>query len=418
VWPELVLIATLVVINAILAGSEIALISLREPQLDRMERKGGAGLVTARLARDPNRFLATIQIGITLAGFLASAVAAVSLAEPIVGWFTLFGDAAETVAIIVVTVILSLVTLVLGELTPKRLALQRSETWALAVGRPLHWFAVAATPLVWFLSVSTDVVVRLFGGTPGARREEVDLEELRETIVARGHLPAGQHEVLLGAFEVAERTVQEVMTPRPDVYTLDAGATVASAIECLLEAGHTRAPVTASDRGLDSAIGVVSLQDLAGADPRSTIRSHTREAQAIPESLRVLVALRRLQAGRQQMAFIVDEFGGIEGIVTVEDLIEELVGEIYDQSDLIVATPRAAADGSILVPGRFPVHDLAEFGITVPSGDYTTVAGLVLDAAGRLPDPGDEFTVGRWTVTVMSVTGRSITDVRFSVLPG
>lgn len=413
VWPELVLIGVLIAINALLSGTEMALISLREPQLARMGERGAAGRVVASLARNPNRFLATIQIGITLAGFLASAVAAVSLAQPIVGWFSVFGDADETVAIVAVTLVLSFLTLVLGELAPKRLALQRSEGWALATGRPLHWFAIVTAPIVWLLSVATDAVVRAFGGEPGARTEEVDLEELRDTIVARGRLPERQHEVLLGAFEVAERTVEQVMTPRPDVHTLDATLSVRDAIPALIHLGLTRVPVTVADHGLDSALGVVSLQDLSAADGEAMLRDLAKEAQAFPESLLVLVALRRLQEGRQQMAFVVDEFGGIEGIVTVEDLVEELVGEIYDESDPIVATPRRVSQGTYLVPGRFPVHDLDEFGIDVPLGDYTTVAGLVLDVAGRVPEPGDEFEIGQWSATVLSVDGRAITDVRF-----
>jgi putative hemolysin len=417
VWPELLLVFGLVVMNGVLAGSEIALISLRESQMARLERRGGSGKVVARLARDPNRFLATIQIGITLAGFLASAAAAVTLSEPLVPYLDFLGAAARTVAIVVVTLILSFVTLVFGELVPKRLALQRAERWAVVVGRPLHWLAVATTPVVWLLSVSTDAVVRLLGGEPGSTREEIDLEELREMVVANRAMHEDHQEVLLGAFEVAERTVGEVLVPRPDVFTLDEAMTASDAVQAMVDTRHTRVPVVSAGGGLDGAIGTVSLPDLVAADPRTSVREHATETLVFPESVPVLAALRSLQEARQQMAFVVDEFGGIEGIVTIEDLVEELVGEIYDESDRDVVSARRGADGSVVVPGRFPVHDLVDLGIEIPQGDYRTVAGFVLDRLGRIPkEPGDAIVEGPWRVTVLTLDRRRIVEVRFQLV--
>ncbi len=413
-WPEVLLIVVLVAINAVLSGTEIALISLREPQLAKLRERGGTGRIVADLAAEPNRYLATIQVGITLAGFLASAAAAVSLAEPLVPAFSWAGDAARTVAIVVVTIALSFLTLVFGELVPKRLALQKPEAWAMAMGRPLHWFSVAASPVVWLLSATTDAFVRLFGGTPGATREEVGLEELRDLILATGRLPDTQREVIMGAFEVAERTIEEVMTPRPDVRTVDVDAAVSEALGVMVASGFSRLPVTIGDEGLDTAVGIVSMQDLVEVDRASPVRLHAREATVLPESVLVLTALRQLQEARQAMAFVVDEFGGIEGIVTVEDLVEEMVGEIYDEYDRDVATVRRQPDGSLIVPGRFPVHDLDEIGIDVPSGDYTTVAGLVLDQIGRVPRPGEGLVLGDWDVSVLSLDGRAVSRVRFS----
>jgi putative hemolysin len=413
-WPEVLLIVVLVAINAVLSGTEIALISLRESQLTRMRERGGTGRIVADLASEPNRYLATIQVGITLAGFLASAAAAVSLAEPLVPAFSWAGDAARTVAIVIVTVALSFLTLVFGELVPKRLALQKPEGWAMVMGRPLHWFSVAASPVVWLLSATTDAFVRLFGGTPGATREEVGLEELRDLILAAGRLPDTQREVIMGAFEVAERTIQEVMTPRPDVQTVEGDAAVSDALRAMVASGFSRLPVTIGDEGLDTAVGIVSMQDLVEVDRASPVRLHAREATVLPESVLVLTALRQLQDARQAMAFVVDEYGGIEGIVTVEDLVEEMVGEIYDEYDRDVATVRRQPDGSLIVPGRFPVHDLDEIGIDVPSGDYTTVAGLVLDQIGRVPRSGERLVLGDWDVSVLSLDGRAVTRVRFS----
>ena len=412
-WLQLALIVVLVAINAVLSGSEIALISLREPQLARLDARGGTGSVVAELAREPNRFLSTIQIGITLAGFMASAVAAVSLAQPIVSWFSWAGDADETLAIITVTLVLSFVTLVFGELAPKRLALQKPEQWAMATGRVLHGFSVVMTPVVWLLSVSTDAVVRVFGGTPGASREEVDIEELKDMILANAKLSEDHHEVLLGAVELVERNVGQVMTPRLDVRAVASDVRIESAQAEMIASGFSRLPVVDEDGGLDTALGVVTLQDVVAADPQAPVRTLVKDAPALPESAPVLVALRTLQDVRQQLAFVVDEHGGIEGIVTVEDLVEEMVGEIYDEYDQDVATARRDRDGSYLSPGRFPVHDLVDLGIDVPSGDYTTVGGLVLATAGEVPAEGDTALVEGWQITVLSVEDNAVDSVRF-----
>ena len=413
VWLELGLVAVLVVINAMLSGTEIALISLRPSQLAALRARGGSGAIAADLASDPNRFLATIQIGITLAGFLASAVAAVSLAQPILDAFELEGGVAETLVIVAVTVALSFVTLVFGELVPKRLALARPTGWARTMARPVQAFAIVMTPVVWLLSITTDAFVALAGGSRDDPDERVSLEELGELIRATGRLPAAQEELLLGAYEVGERTIEEVMTPRPDVVALTADTPAGEAIAELARVGFTRAPVTGGDAGLDSALGVVSLQELVRLDPASAVSAATRDVIALPESLSVLAALRRMQHERHQMAFVLDEFGGVEGIITIEDLVEEFVGEIYDEFDPLVAAPRLDPDGSILVPGRVPAHELGVVGIDVPAGDYTTVAGLVLDRLGRVPEAGDELTVGAWRITVEAMDGPAIRRVRF-----
>lgn len=412
-WPELILIAVLVAVNAVLSGTEVALISLREPQLARLEAESRAGYVVARLARDPNRYLATVQIGITLAGFMASAVAATSLAQPLLPAFAWAGSAAETVAIVVVTVLLAFLTLVLGELAPKRLALQRAESWSLAMGKPLDWFSTAMTPFVWLLSVSTDAVVRLFRGTPGATRQEVDLEELRDTILATGSLSDDHHEVFLGAFDLVERTVEEIMTPRTDVQTIGADSTVGQAIDAMVSSGFSRLPVTPQDAGLDTAIGIVVLADLVKVDRHEPLLPLVRNASSFPERVDILSALRQLQRARLQMGFVVDEFGGVEGIVTTEDIIEEVVGEIYDEEDVDVASVKVEPDGSFLVAGRFPVHDLVDVGIHLPGGNFTTVAGLVLDELGRIPEAGESVIVDAWTIEVVELDGTAISAVRF-----
>lgn len=411
-WVQLGLVFVLVLINAAFAGTELALVSLREGQLRQLEQRSSTGQLVARLARDPNRFLATIQIGITLAGFLASAAAAVSLARPLEDPLSFLGRAAQPVSVVVITLLLAYVTLVLGELAPKRVAMQRAERWALLAARPLAAMAALTRPVVWLLSRSTDVAVRLMGGDPSARREEVTQAELREMVGTQASFTAQQRLIIDGAFEISERTLDEVLRPRPDVFVLDADQPADAALQALVDSGHSRAPV-AHDGNLDDVVGLVHLRDLLDQGDRP-VGELAGELAAFPETAGVLDVLHEMQVRRLQLGLVVDEHGAAAGIVTVEDLLEELVGEIYDETDRDVVGVRREADGSLVLPGRFPVHDLVDVGVhDVPEGPYATVAGLVLDVLGRVPErPGDRVVVAGRTIEVLAVKGRAITEVR------
>ncbi|QGG94580.1 hemolysin family protein [Actinomarinicola tropica] len=409
--PQLLLVLFLVVLNAAFAGTELALVSLREGQLQRLEGASAAGRVLARLAREPNRFLATIQIGITLAGFLASAAAAVSLAEPLVEPLGFLGGAAEPVSVVVVTLVLAYVTLVFGELAPKRVAMQRAERWGLLAARPLAVMSSITRPAVWFLSRSTDVAVRLMGGDPHQQREEVTEEEIRDMVAMQTSFTEKQRAIIDGAFEISERTLREVLKPRNDVVHFSADQLCPEALLDLVASGYSRAPVTAT-ASLDDAVGVVHMRDLirGGDGPVGPVVS---ELPVYPETLDVLEALHRMQATHAQLAGVVNEHGAIEGIVTVEDLVEELVGEIYDETDRDVVAVRHLDDGTMVLVGSFPIHDLPDVGVhEVPEGSYATIAGLVLDELNHLPDaPGDRVVVGEWEIEVTAVAKRTITEV-------
>jgi putative hemolysin len=413
-WLQLVLVFVLVLLNAAFAGTEMALVSLREGQLQQLEQRSSTGGLVARLARDPNRFLATIQIGITLAGFLASAAAAVSLAEPLEDPLGFLGGAASAVSIVVVTLVLSYATLVIGELAPKRVAMQRAERWALLAARPLSAMAMLTRPVVWLLSRSTDIAVRIMGGDPLLQREAVTEAELRELVGTQTSFTPKQRLIIDGAFEISERTLAEVLRPRPDVFVLDADQPVSDALDALAASGHSRAPV-AHDGNLDEVVGMVHLRDLLGLDD-GPLRDRAGELAAFPETAGVLDVLHEMQVRRLQLALVVDEHGAAAGIITVEDLLEELVGEIYDETDRDVVGARREADGSLVLPGRYPVHDLEDVGVhDMPEGPYATVAGLVLDVLGRVPEaPGDRVTVAGRTIEVLAVHGRAITQVRIS----
>jgi len=412
-WAQVGLVLMLVLVNAAFAGSEVALISLRPGQLQRLEEEGGRGRLVARLARDPNQFLSTIQIGITLAGFLASAAAAITLAEPLVPLLGFLDGAAEAVAVVLVTAVLAYVTLVVGELAPKRIALQRPERWARLAARPLALVTALTRPLVWLLSRSTDLLVRLAGADPNVQRAQVTQQEVRDLVATQPTFSPQQRTILVGAFELAERRLRDVLVPRRDVVALPANAAAAEGVRKLVATTHGRAPVYRGD--LDDVVGIAHLVDLV--DTRGRVGEHARPALALPESLGVLDALRRLQAERQTLAIVLNEYGGTEGIVTMEDLLEELVGEIYDEFDQDSAGIRREADGSVVLPGAFPIHDLPDLGIWLPEGPYATVAGLALQRFGRVPAVGETVEAAGWRLEVLAVERRAITRLRLVPLP-
>ncbi|MBM0233316.1 HlyC/CorC family transporter [Micromonospora sp. STR1_7] len=411
---QLALVAVLVLVNAALSGSEMALVTLREGQLRRLGRRSRSGDRLVRLSRDPNRYLATIQLGITLAGFLASAAAAVSLAGPLIGPLGFLGAAARPAAVLVVTVLLTFVTLVLGELAPKRLAMQRAERWALLSAGPLDLLARLSRPAVWLLSRATDVVVRLAGGDPRANREEMTEDELREMLVSQRGLSAQQREILTGAFDIAGRTLREILVPRREVTALPASLSTDEGIRRLASAGRSRAPVTGRG-GLDEVMGVVHIRDLVRAGT-GTVGERVRRPLLLPVTLPVADALRQLRQEHQQLALVVDEHGGIDGMVTMEDLLAEVVGELYDETDRDVHGVTREADGSLLVPGDFPLHDLPDLGVRLSfplSREYTTVAGLVLARLRRLPgEPGETVRLPGLTLEVVEVADRAVRRVR------
>ncbi|MEV4665157.1 hemolysin family protein [Micromonospora echinofusca] len=415
IWTQLALVGVLVVLNAVFAGSEMALVSLRDSQIQRLERTSRAGRVLARLAKDPNRFLATIQIGITLAGFLASAAAAVSLAKPLVPLLSALGGAAETVAIVVVTLALTFVTLVFGELAPKRIAMQAAERWALLVARPLDLLASVTRPAVWALGATSDLVVRLVGLNPKHEPDEIGPDELRDIVSGNHGFTKEQRTIIAGAVEIADRQLRAVLVPRLQVFTLDSGTTAEAARLLLAATGHSRAPVVRHG-GLDDAVGVIHLRDLVGVPEDRPVDECARPPMLLPDSLPVVDALRQFKAERQHIALVVDERGAVDGIVTLEDILEEIVGEIYDETDRDVRSVRTEPDGTMWLPGTFPVHDLADVGVELPGrpgGDYTTIAGLVLACLGHIPTvAGESVVVDGWELEVARIDHRAITGVR------
>jgi len=311
--------------------------------------------------------------------------------------------------------VLTFVTLVIGELAPKRIAMQRAEGWALLAARPLDVLATVSRPVVWLLGKTTNLVVRIFGIDPTATREEVSTEEIRELVAGQPHITDEQRVIIDGAFDIAQRLTREILVPRRDVVTLPATMTPRQALETLATTGHSRAPVV-GPTGLDDIIGLIHLRDLIGGT--GTLTDRTRPCLILPDSLKVNDALKQMRSRHEYFAAIVDEYGAIDGILTLEDLIEEIVGEIYDESDTDVQSITRLADGSILLPGAFPLHDLPDIGVSLPDhGDYTTIAGLVLDHLGHIAATGETLRIDDYDVKVTRTDRHAITELKIRHAP-
>jgi putative hemolysin len=412
------LVLVFILIGGVFAGTELALVSLRESQLARLERESQRGARVAAVARDPNRFLAAVQIGVTVAGFFSAAYGAATLAPdfaPLLEGVGLPTGVAATVSVVALTLAIAYLSLVLGELVPKRLALQRAAGLALVVGPPLDRFAALMRPVVWLLSVSTDAVVRLLGGDPRATSQEMTEEELRDVVAGHEGLADDERRILTDVMAAGDRSLGEVMRPRGDVTFLPADLTVREAVDAVRKHPYSRYPVTGRD--FDDVVGFLHVRDLLGARDDATVATLVREVTHLPGSNRVLPALSRMRSEGVHIAVVVDEYGGTDGIVTLEDLVEELVGDIRDEYDLPVAAHPADVDGTIGVDAGVTIEEFAALtGLPLADGPYETAAGFVVDRLGRLAVPGDRVHVDDGVIEVADVRDRRI--VRLTVRPG
>ena len=424
VWPSIVMVVVFVLIGGAFSGAEIALVSLRESQVRGLADSGRRGQAVQRLLSDPNRFLAAVQVGVTLAGFFSAAFGASTLSQPLARWLVGRGlsvGLADTLALVFVTIAISYLSLVVGELTPKRLALQRAEGFALLVAAPLNAIAKLFRPLIWLLSKSTEVLVRLLGGDPKLSGEAISQEELRDLVAAHESLTSDERRLIDEVFRAGERQVREVMTPRTEVAFVEASMTASRAAKLVADSNWSRFPVVGRDE--DDVIGFVHVRDLFlpnhPAGRAATVGDLAREVKRLPGTAGVLKALSEMRRENQHLAIVVDEYGGTDGIVTLEDLIEEVIGEIYDEYDEEVAPDgKQPPGGPREVDGLLNLDDFAEVtGLQLPDGPYETVAGYVLAELGRLPQVGDTVEVEGRTLTVVELDGRRISRILVSAPP-
>ncbi len=408
------LVVLFVLVGGVFAATEIALVSLRDSQLTHLERTSARGAKVAAVARDPNRFLAAVQIGVTVAGFFSAAYGGSTLAPDLAPYLErlgLPGGAADATALVMMTLLIAYLSLVLGELVPKRLALQRSAGLSLAVAPPLDRFAHAVRPVIWLLSASTNAVVRLVGGDPHATGEELSDEELRDLVSTHEGLGEQERKIVQDVFNASQTTLKEVMRPRGDVVFLEAELPLTEAAPRVQGLPYSRYPVIGD--GFDDVVGFLHVRDLldVGAGDRRRVRDVRRDVLRLPATNRVLPSVSTMRQEGTHLAVVVDEYGGTDGIVTLEDLVEELVGDIRDEYDAAQAVP--PADGEAGVDGALRLEDFAEqTGIDLEDGAYETVAGYVIARLGRIPEVGDVVEVvdaGEAELEVVEMTGHRVT---------
>ncbi len=414
---DIAVVLAFVLIGGFFAAAEMALVSLREGQLRSLAQRGKRGQRAARLAQDPNRFLSSVQIGVTTATLLSGAFGAATLAAELRGLLRRYdvpAGLASTLSLVAVTVVISYFSLVLGELAPKRLALQRPEPIALAAAPVLDRISVLFRPLVWLLSRSVDLVVRVLGGNPRAGRDAVSSEELREMVTAHTDLGADERHIVGEVFDAGKRQLREVLVPRTEVEFLDAEVPMYRAAKIAATATHSRFPVYRDS--YDEVIGFVHLRDLVNPERlnRSVpVGEVCRPVKQLPQSKTVLAALSEMRKDRSHLAIVIDEYGGTAGIVTLEDLVEELIGDIRDEYDMEGEQAKRLLGGQVEVDGLLNLDDFAdETGVTLPEGPYETVAGYVIAVLGRLPEPGDWVEASGHRLTVTEMDGRRIARIR------
>lgn len=414
------LVLLFIAIGGLFAATEIALVSLREGQIRHLSSRGRRGARIARLAEDPSRFLAAVQIGVTVAGFFSAAFGAATLAGGLVpvleGWGLETGTA-ETLAVVLVTLVVAYLSLVLGELAPKRLALQRAETVASVLGPPLDVLATLLRPVIWLLRVSSDVVVRLLGGDPSVSRDHISSDELREMVSGHDDLSEEERRIVGDVFSAGERQVKEVMVPRTEVDFFDADLPVRTAVHHAAHAPHSRYPVI--DSSPDDVVGFVHVRDLLDPDHAGrTVRVGrlARPVLYLPDTKPVLPALSEMRRAGSHLAVVVDEYGGTDGIVTMEDLVEELIGDIRDEYDEPEGEWDPGSGGD--VDGLLNLDEFAErTGVVLPEGPYETVAGFVVSRLGRLPSLGASVDTDTHRLEVRQLDGRRIARVRVTARP-
>jgi putative hemolysin len=415
-------IVVLTVLEGFFVASEIALVSIRHSRVDQLIDEGNPGARRVRrLLDNPGTFLAVSQLGLTLLGFFASAFAAVSLVDGLAGFLgrvDILRDGAHAIALIIVTILLALFTIVFAELVPKTLALAHTERYALSLSRPVEVLAHLLRPVIVLLTGLTHAITGALGAEV-SHEAEISAEELK-LIVERGGeqgvLEAEEEQMIHAVIELGKRRVHEVMVPRTDIVGLEVDGTFEEAVERIIAEGHSRLPVW--ERSVDEVVGILYAKDLlrflkeASADP-PPVRALLRTPVFVPESITIDDLLHELQRRKVHLAVVLDEYGGTAGLVTIEDLLEEIVGEIQDEYDEEEPMVVRLDDDQARIDGRASVDELGELwddldvdALLEDRDEYDTLGGLMFHRIGRVPKPGDQIRVGELSLTVETTDGR------------
>ena len=409
---DLALIAGLIVLASFFVAAEIALISLRDSQVREIATRGKRGARVAALAAHPNRLLAAVQIGVTVSGFLSAALGADQLGDYVIPWLESLGISnawSTTISLLGVTLVIAYFSLVFGELVPKRVALFRAEEIAMATAGIINVVANIFRPLIWLLSKSTDIVLRAFGIDPKEARSQISEEELLDLVSGHAALSDEERDIVEEVFNASERQIHEVMVPRTEVDFMDVSLTVGKAIDLAVDKAHSRYPVIRGSS--DEVIGFIHVRDLLDtslATKETKIIELVRSIIFLPGTKGILPALSEMRKQGQHVAIVLDEYGGTDGIVTLEDLVECLIGDIrdeFDEDESEVAVE--SRTGDFEVDGLISIEDLIEqTGLEIPDGPYETASGFVMHHLGRIPKDHDVVVVDGVRVTVLSMEGK------------
>ena len=410
----------LVLANGFFSASEMALVNARHTKLQAAIDEGDAAAARAlEVASDSSKLLATIQVFITLLGFFASAVSATALSEPLGAWmegaFGIPASIGRPLATVVITLIVSYVSIVVGELLPKRMALSDPEGMAARLAGPIAACEKLARPLVWLTSTSSNALANVLGVPSAEERQDVSEEEIKYIVADADELTGDEKRMIHEIIELGDAKAHDIMTPRADMIFVEDTETVKQATERMRGTGYSRLPVFHED--YDRIVGVVKFKDLVpallddhGDDP---VGDYAQEAYFVPETKDIYPLLSEMQTSRQQMAIVVDEYGGTDGLITLEDILEEIVGEIMDETDLESKYVTQLTDDEWLVDGNLPVEDAMELGWPLQESEgYDTLAGWLLDTTDTIPQVGDSFEVDGFRFEVRSMRRRRIQVVR------
>lgn len=425
-WRQMLVIFLLIGFNAFFAASEMAIVSVRQSKLKPLVDEGNkAALIVSKFLQEPSKLLATIQIGITFAGFLASAIGAQTLSRGLAellksSGIPVISHSAVWISTFVVTGIIAYFTLVLGELVPKRMALAKSERIALSVAGPIRALYKITSPIVRLLTFSTNIVVKLLGGPVKATGEQITEEEIRLMINVgeeKGIFQETETEMINSIFEFDDTVAKEVMTPRTAIVAISSDSTLEEILDVIVEENFSRIPVY--EDSIDHIIGILYIKDLFSKIKKDmkwevSLKDIIRPAYFVPEYKKIDELFKEMQKSKTHIAIIIDEYGGTAGLITIEDLLEEIVGNIFDEYDDVVLDYEKIDDDTYIVNGMLDLGDINDIMDThIPEEEeYDTVSGMVLSHSGKMPEVGDEVTIGNLYFRVEEVDDKRISKIR------
>lgn len=424
-WPQLLVIIMLIGVNAFFAASEMAIVSVRQSRLKTLIDDGNkAAIIVNKFLEEPSKLLATIQVGITLAGFFASAYSAKTLSVEFSDYLStipILSPYAEGLSFVLITILISFLTLVLGELVPKRLALERSDKVALNVAGIINLVSIITLPIVKVLSGTTNAIAKLLGGSDNVMDENITEEEIRTMINVgeeKGIFQETETEMINSIFEFDDTVVKEVMTPRTDMVTIEVDTCVDEILDVIVEEGFSRIPVY--EDTIDNIIGILYIKDIfamikENRQWQANLKEIIRPAYFVPEYKKIDELFKEMQKSKTHIAIVIDEYGGTAGLITIEDLLEEIVGNIFDEYDDVVQDYEKIDDNTYVVSGMLAISEVNDIlDRELPEEEFDTISGMLLSLSGKIPEVGDEVSYDNVTFRVQEVDDKRISKIRIS----